>query len=386
MSVVTIGEVVVDWISTEIGTDFSDAKDFVRSLGGNASNVAIGLARLGVEVSLIGKRGDDPHGKYLDSVLKNEKVDLKHLIVDGGSPTAQCYVFRHEREEYSFFNWPRPNASHLLTEDEVEENSIAGAEFLHATGISLTIAPRRHAIIKAFKIAKRLGVPISFDAGFPTGEDRQARELALTALKTADIVKVNLSELEFWADALEKEGARDAMHGCNSAPAALAGAIAPDKPLSATIIDPLDERTKTASRQVITMGKKLSGFLNAANEKGPNLIVTLGAYGSLLITQDGRDVFAAALPAEAVSELGAGDAFIAGMISELIKCRKGRNSADASSKTAGSVDFLSALSSDEWQRVLTVANAVGALSTRSMTAWESLPTPDELSLLVKTAV
>ncbi|MBA3857216.1 MAG: hypothetical protein C0507_09950 [Cyanobacteria bacterium PR.3.49] len=383
MSVVTIGEVVVDWISTEIGTDFSDAKDFVRSLGGNASNVAIGLARLGIEVSLIGKRGDDPHGKYLDSVLQNEKVDLQHLVVDGGSPTAQCYVFRHEREEYSFFNWPRPNASHLLTQDEVKEEFIAGAEFLHATGISLTIAPRRHAIIKAFQIAKRLGVPISFDAGFPTGEDRQARELALTALKTADIVKVNLSELEFWADALEKEEARG-MHACNSAPQAMPNAIAPDKPLSATIVEPLDAQSKTASPQVIAMGKKLSKFLNG-NVRGPNLIVTLGAYGSLLITRDGKDVFAPALPADAISELGAGDAFIAGMISQLITYAREKKADKGNAKGASSADFLSDLNKEDWQKVLTAANAVGALSTRSMTAWESLPTREELSLLVKTA-
>lgn len=383
MSVVTIGEVVVDWISTEIGTDFSDAKDFVRSLGGNASNVAIGLARLGVGVALIGKRGDDPHGKYLDGVLQNEKVDLKDLIVDQGSPTAQCYVFRHEREEYSFFNWPRPNASHLLTEQEVNETSIAGAEFLHATGISLTIAPRRHAVIKALKMAKQLGVPISFDAGFPTGEDREAREFALTALKTADIVKVNLSELEFWADALEQESKIERKKQ------SLSG-VMPNKPLSATIIDPLDKGEKRASEQVVSLGKKLSGFLNGsdpARPEGPHLIVTLGAYGSLLITRNGDDVFAPALNVESVSELGAGDAFVAGLIAELLTFKDEHHTMHSGNrKKDASVCFLSTMAADDWRRVLTVANAVGALSTRSMTAWEALPNREELSLLVKTAV
>jgi len=373
MSVVTIGEVVVDWISTEVGTDFTDARDFVRSLGGNASNVAIGLARLGVPVSLIGKRGDDPHGKYLDSVLQNEKVDLKDMVVDAGSPTAQCYVFRHEREEYSFFNWPRPNASHLLTEDEVKEDSIAAAEFLHATGISLTIAPRRHAVIKAFKIAKALGVPISFDAGFPTGEDREAREFALTALKTADIVKVNLSELEFWADALEKEG-KDAQSIESSA------STSTYRPLSATIVDPLDNSSRKASHEVVQLAKKLSTLLNDAGN-GPHLIITLGAYGSLLIRKDGLDVFVPALPVDAVSELGAGDAFIAGMIAELLNFA-GKTGGE---KMPGS-SFIDELKDSDWRRVLLVANAVGALSTRSMTAWEGLPTEQELSLLVKTVV
>ncbi len=378
MSVVTIGEVVVDWISTEVGTDFTDAKDFVRSLGGNASNVAIGLARLGVEVRLIGKRGDDPHGKYLDSVLQNERVNLNDLIVDQGSPTAQCYVFRHEREEYSFFNWPRPNASHLLTEDEVNEKSLADATFLHATGISLTIAPRRHAVIKALKMAKKMGVPISFDAGFPTGEDREAREFALTALKTADIVKVNLSELEFWTDALEKENLTEAKHERKIGHTA---GMLPNKPLSATIVDPLDQSTKKASDEVIAMGKKLSGFLSVSNNgdvSGPNLIVTLGAFGSLLITRSAEDVFAPALPADSVSELGAGDAFVAGMIAELLNC--------AGESKESQADYLYKLNNEDWRRVLTIANAVGALSTRSMTAWEALPTREELSALVKTVV
>jgi fructokinase len=380
MSVVTIGEVVVDWISTEIGTDFTDARDFVRSLGGNASNVAIGLARLGVPVSLIGKRGDDPHGKYLDTVLQNEKVDLKDLIVDQGSPTAQCYVFRHEREEYSFFNWPRPNASHLLNEDEVKEESIAAAEFLHATGISLTIAPRRHAVIKAFRIAKRLGVPISFDAGFPTGEDREAREFALTALKTADIVKVNLSELEFWTDALEQESKAEKRAGASSG-------IMPNKPLTATIVEPLDKDSKRASDQVVQLGKKLSAFLNGADVKsGPHLIVTLGASGSLLVTRSGMDVFAPPLPADAVSELGAGDAFIAGMIAELLRFAKEKGHDSSASDARVCPAFLADLKDADWRRVLTAANAVGALSTRSMTAWEGLPTGEELSLLVKTVV
>lgn len=384
MSVVTIGEVVVDWISTEIGTDFTDAKDFVRSLGGNASNVAIGLARLGVEVRLIGKRGDDPHGKYLDAVLQNEKVNLSDLVVDQGSPTAQCYVFRHEREEYSFFNWPRPNASHLLTDDEVKESTIADAQFLHATGISLTIAPRRHAVIKAIKLAKRLGVPISFDAGFPTGEDREAREYALTALKTADIVKVNLSELEFWADALEKEGK-------NERPSSEHALVTPNKPLSATIVDPLDKSTGKAAEQVIGLGRKLNGLLNGPdkdNADGPNLIVTLGAYGSLLIRRNGDHVFAPALTADTVSELGAGDAFVAGMIAELLAFADS-GSQSGNSKGAGfkgGAAFLDEMGKEDWRHVLTTANAVGALSTRSMTAWESLPNRLELSQLVKTII
>lgn len=370
MSVVTIGEVVVDWISTEIGCDFTNARDFVRSLGGNASNVAIGLARLGVEVKLIGKRGDDHHGRYLDAVLSKEGVDLAEMKVDGANATAQCYVFRHEREEYSFFNWPRPNASHLLLKEEVTEDSIKNALFLHATGISLTIAPRRHAVIKALKLAKELGVPISFDAGFPTGEDDEARQFALTALRIADIVKVNLSELEFWSQALEEAALAEREDSkAEKKTVGLVG-VTPNKPLSATIINPLDEISGNVSEAVLEMGRRLAKHL-----KEPNLIVTLGASGSLLISNKGDEVFTAALPAQAVSELGAGDAFCAGLIAELV--------GEESTSVVKSPMKLNSLTTDDWRRALLFANAVGALSTRTMTAWEGLPNREEVSTLIK---
>ncbi|MBA3992136.1 MAG: hypothetical protein C0469_01320, partial [Cyanobacteria bacterium DS2.3.42] len=95
-------------------------------------------------------------------------------------------------------------------------------------------------------------------------------------------------------------------------------------------------------------------------------------------TSSGDDVFAPALPADSVSELGAGDAFVAGMIAELLVCAGSNSKTDA--------DYLHKLKKDDWRRVLTVANAVGALSTRSMTAWEALPNREELSALVKTVV
>lgn len=368
MTVITIGEVVVDWISTTIGADFTSAREFVRSLGGNASNVAIGLSRLGTKVKLIGKRGNDAHGRYLESILAREGVDLEHMFVDERFPTAQCYVFRYENEDYTFLNWPRPNASHRLFSEEIDETHLKNASFLHATGISLTVSPRREAVIKAMELAKESGVAISFDAGFPTGDDEEANRSARSALSLADLVKVNLAELKFWAEALHRSGGLpDLSNPADSNPHPLQNPERAPCPVAGSTLEifdgtyaglkAIDSQTGAISDWVLELSRSLVRSLQDAH-----VVVTLGCEGAMLVKPDGDNLFMPAHKVEAVSELGAGDAFVAGMLHAL---------ADRLKVTAGS---LSGLDIESWRQALNYASAVGALSTSSITAWEGLPT------------
>jgi hypothetical protein len=59
MKVVTIGELVVDWIAVNRSASWQEPHTFIRSLGGNSANVALGLARLGGDVRLVAKVGAD---------------------------------------------------------------------------------------------------------------------------------------------------------------------------------------------------------------------------------------------------------------------------------------------------------------------------------------
>ncbi|HEY9714208.1 MAG TPA: PfkB family carbohydrate kinase, partial [Chroococcales cyanobacterium] len=70
---VTIGEVVIDWISTEVGVDVGNAVNFGRFIGGNAVNVSTALARLGRQARLVGKIGADFHSLLLKERLSREK-------------------------------------------------------------------------------------------------------------------------------------------------------------------------------------------------------------------------------------------------------------------------------------------------------------------------
>jgi fructokinase len=197
-SVITIGELVVDWIAVKKSAVWDEPDTFLRSAGGNAANVARALSRLGTDARLVAKVGDDLHASYLFSGLAQAGIDTTFVSRTSAFATAQCYVLTDEYDENLFFNWPKPNACHQLTLDDLSDQLFEGAVALHATGISLTMEPRSSAVIEAMRRARKANLLVSFDAGFPTGEGAIARGKALEAMALAHVIKVNLPELFYW--------------------------------------------------------------------------------------------------------------------------------------------------------------------------------------------
>jgi fructokinase len=316
MPVIAIGELVVDWLSTEPGEDLLHARQFHRALGGNSANVAIGLNRLGTPVRFIAKIGADVHGEYLREHLRQEGMDLSYLIVDERYPTAQCYMTTRLDGEHEYRNWPKPNAAMMLVPEELPARAFEGAQFLHATGISFIEAPRRDAIQRALNLARERNIPISFDGLFPTGMTQEAHQFVETALFQSQILKVNEHELMFWAGA----------------------------PAPSTVLD--------AAQRVFQKYQPVA------------LMVTQAERGSFVMSAKGV-ADCPPVPVECVCGVGAGDAYIAGALHALYSHYSGAS--------------LSALSNEDWKRVGTFGNVAGALATRSIDAYSGIPTADELA-------
>ncbi|MFV2063264.1 MAG: PfkB family carbohydrate kinase, partial [Chloroflexota bacterium] len=60
----------------------AESTDFWRTVAGAEANVAVGLARLGVAVSFIGRVGADALGTAIIRRLRGEGVGVDHLRVD----------------------------------------------------------------------------------------------------------------------------------------------------------------------------------------------------------------------------------------------------------------------------------------------------------------
>lgn len=339
--VITIGEIVVDWISTEIGRGLTESTEFHRSLGGNATNVSVAVSRLGGSSRLIAKIGTDLHADLVRNILVAEKVDLDFLYIDTLYPTANCYCIRDADDEALYYNWPKPNAAQKLNDDDITYDAFRDASFIHATGISLTIEPRKSAVLKALEMARGQDVLVSFDASFPT-DSHESIDDARRAMALADIIKINLAELLFWTEIPAGD--------CKKHQADLQKA-------NFNLSDP----------SVAVLRDAVQRFMQAHS---PNaLLLTFGPHGSLVVTEK-FSVYSAPIRLNSVSSIGAGDAYIAAMMFGLSERQITRQS-------------LPNFSEKEWAEVSAFANAVGAIATTHVSAVGALPRRAQVEELLR---
>ena len=84
--VVTLGETMALMRTRVIGS-LRHATELALGIGGAESNVAIGLQRLGVDATWVGRVGDDPLGERVVRELRGEGLDIR-VIVDAEAPTG----------------------------------------------------------------------------------------------------------------------------------------------------------------------------------------------------------------------------------------------------------------------------------------------------------
>jgi fructokinase len=312
MDVVCLGEVLIDMFPAELGRGLAEVSAFRPKPGGAPANVAVSVARLGQESAFIGKVGDEDFGRFLAGVLRQERVDVSGMRYDQEARTGMAFIAMPDPNHYDILFYRNPGADMRLRADELDGGLLASARAFHFGSISLIQEPSRGATLEAVRIARDAGALISFDVNYrPDLWSRaEARQRVLATAPGVDLLKVNEIELEL-----------------------LTG----------------DTNPATASRALLEMGPDLC-------------VVTLGPEGSYFrVAEGGGDV--PPFQVETVDATGCGDAFIAGLLCQLI-------------------------SSDNWRENLTVArmrevlryaNAVGALTARTQGVIPALPTADQVA-------
>src|SRR5438445_10576629 len=92
MDVITCGEMLIDFISTEVGVCLAQAPAFKKAPGGAPANVAVGVARLGYRAGFIGQVGNDEFGHFLADTLQSHGVDTTGLRFTSLARTALAFV------------------------------------------------------------------------------------------------------------------------------------------------------------------------------------------------------------------------------------------------------------------------------------------------------
>lgn len=200
MTVVCMGELLIDFVALETGVSVGEASGFQKAPGGAPANVAVAVKRLGLDSAFIGMVGNDPFGEYLAQVLKDNGVDTTGLKFTDEARTALAFVSLRADGERSFVFYRHPSADVLMTPDDVEYSLINRAQAFHFGSISLISEPSRSATLAAAAYALERGALVSYDPNLRRAlwsSDEAARDGMMLGFDYASIVKISEDELEF---------------------------------------------------------------------------------------------------------------------------------------------------------------------------------------------
>ncbi len=257
-----IGEILVDFTPL---VESGETVGFRMSPGGSPFNVAIGLARMGVQVAFAGKVSTDLFGRFLVAALEREGIGPRFLSRSSAPSTLAFVSLTDGEPAYAFYGEGAADTD--LRPDDLP-GDIDDVAILHFGSISLLRAPTSDTVVGLVERLRGQTL-LSCDPNIRPGlisDPAAYRRLLERAFRAADIVKLSRRDLE-WL-----------MPGTSP---------------------------KAAAETILEMGPAL-------------VVITLGANGCYAATPTVK-TGAAALSVRVVDTVGAGDAFTAGLLYRLVE-------------------------------------------------------------------
>jgi len=290
LEVLTVGRVGVDLYPEQSGVPLSQVATFAKSLGGTATNVSVGAARLGRRTAVLTKVGPDDFGGYVRQALTEFGVDTRYVgtAPDLLTPVVFCALNPPADPPLLFYRLPvAPDLT--LTAQDVPWPLVHEVPLLWVTGTGVSVEPARQTQLEMLshrdrpEAASGRWTVLDLDwrpMFWPSPE--HARRAYTLMLENVNVVVGNRAEVEV-----------------------VVGTTDPEE----------------AARRLLANGVELA-------------LVKKGAEGVLVATKDGMTTVAPQ-PVDVVCGLGAGDAFggalIHGLLSgwDPVRCAEYANAAGA---------------------------------------------------------
>lgn len=163
LEVITFGEAMAMFIANHPGP-LHTINQFTLELAGAETNVAIGLARLGLRVGWVSKVGNDAFGKFIIERLKSENVDIRQIKIDDHYPTGFQLKAKAIKGDPEVQYFRKGSAASQLQIADFSEAYFRSAKHMHLTGIPLAISKQARSFAwHALSFMKRNGRTVSFD-------------------------------------------------------------------------------------------------------------------------------------------------------------------------------------------------------------------------------
>ena len=318
-----LGRLAVDLYAQQWGSRLEDARSMAKYLGGSSANLAFGVARLGLRSAMISRVGNEQMGRFLTETLAAEGCDVSQVQVDPERLTALVLLGLKDRDTFPLLFVRENCADMAIDADQIDPAFMARCRALAITGTHLSTPVTRRAAQAALAQAKTHGAVRVLDIDYRpvlwgltprgAGENRYVADAHVTAQLQALLPEFDLlvgTEEEFF----------------------IAGGVADDLMASLRAVRALSAATLVVKRGALGCSV-IEGGIPAAIDDAP--------------TYRGERI-------EVMNVLGAGDAFLSGLLASLLQGK-------------------------DWAESTKVANACGAIVVSRHACSAAMPTPAELT-------
>ena len=159
-----LGEAVVDIISSDLVSCLSEASQFDRFVGGQVTNLAMNMARLGNRAALGTCVGDDGFGKLIQEQVYEAGVNSTHIQMTTEAPTTLISITQTSSGTPDFIVYRGADDQLMAVQDLLQ--AAAQSKILHTSAFGLSRDPARTTIIQAMQIARENGNRVSIDPNY----------------------------------------------------------------------------------------------------------------------------------------------------------------------------------------------------------------------------
>ncbi len=318
-----LGRLAVDLYAEQFGSKLEDARSMAKYLGGSSGNLAFGVARLGLRSAMIARVGDEQMGRFLTQTLEAEGCDTSQVQIDPERLTALVLLGLKDRDTFPLLFVRENCADMAIDAAQIDESFIAKCRALAITGTHLSTPGTRAASQSALDYAAKHGVVRVLDIDYRpvlwgltsrgAGENRYVADAHVTQQLQEMLPHFDMlvgTEEEFF----------------------IAGGVADDIIASLKAV-----RAKSRATMVVKRGA-----LGCCVIEGE-----IPAHIDDATTYRGERV-------EVLNVLGAGDAFLSGLMATLLQGK-------------------------DWAESTKIANACGAIVVSRHACSAAMPTPMELA-------
>ena len=265
---VVFGRAGMDMFAEPIGTKSEFAENFRSDLGGSSANICAGLCKLGSEASLVTSVSDDAVGRFCVNRLNYYGVGTEYVKSVSGEFRTSLAIYESCIDNFQNVIYRNGAADFEVKPSEMDEVDYSQFTALITAGTVFAGQPSRDATFRAFENARAQGIPVIFDIDYRPyswPSPQVASEVLSRAGEESDMIVGNDEEFGFMAGGMNKG---------------------------------LDK-----ARDLASAGNRL-------------VIYKMGEEGSITLYNN-REIKTGIFPSEAIKPVGAGDSFMAGLLSSL---------------------------------------------------------------------